>query len=443
MKIYKLLTFLLVCWFHQSMQAQCNFGVADNISNTYNYAKVSGQSFMANCSGLLQNITFILSGSQIDNVRNSGFFISARVKNASGTILGNATFSGNETQTDQWYSDATIVANFLNANILLQSGSIYTFEVVETSNSIPLYLFKTTSSSVYTGGNYIEDGVQKTNQDLIGWTVNVQAVPTPPTPSSTFYVSAGSSVTTKGSSVITLSNTKFANNGTFTGTSGTVQIIGSNSNTVIEGTGTTTFNNLTINKSSNNAQLNQNVAVTGNLTLTSGGVMLNSSNINFGNTGSLQNETETNRVFGTGGYLQTTVNLNAPNATNPANLGAIITSTANLGSTLIKRAHSSFTLNGNGINRSFDITPTNNTGLNATLKFTYLDAELNGNSEANLALWKSTNAGTNWTALASTNNATSNFVQSTGIPSFALFSVGTNAVVNTPNERYCQFNFNL
>ena len=434
MKIYIVLTWLIVCLFHQGLQAQCNFGVADNTSNTYNYAIVSGQSFTANCSGLLQNITFTVSGQVIDELRNSGFFVSARVKNGSGTVLGNATFAGSATQTDQWYSGATIVANFLNANILLQSGSIYTFEVVETSNSIPLYLFKTTSSSVYSGGNYIEDGIQMTNKDLIGWTVNIQAE-TPPTPSSTFYVSAGGSVTTRGSSVITLSNTKFTNNGTFAGTSGTVQIIGSNSNsnTAIEGTGTTTFNNLTINKSSNNAQLNQNVAVTGNLTLTSGGVMLNSGNINFGSTGSLQNETETNRVFGTGGYLQTTVNLNAPNATNPANLGAIITSTANLGSTIIKRAHSSFTLNGNGINRSFDITPTNNTGLDATLKFNYLDAELNGNSEANLALWKSTNAGTNWTALASTSNATSNFVQSTGIPSFALFSVGANAVVNTPN----------
>ncbi|MEA5461780.1 right-handed parallel beta-helix repeat-containing protein [Arcicella sp. LKC2W] len=249
----------------------------------------------------------------------------------------------------------------------------------------------------------------------------------------TFYVNAGGLFTTKGSSIITLNNTKFTNNGTFTGTLGTVQIMGSNTNTTIEGTGTTNFNNLTINKSSNNAQLNQNVAVTGNLTLTSGGVMLNSGNINFGSTGSLQNETETNRVFGTGGYLQTTVNLNAPNATNPANLGAIITSTANLGSTIIKRAHSSFILNGNGINRSFDITPTNNIDLNATLKFNYLDAELNGNSEDNLALWKSINAGTNWTALVSTSDATSNFVQSTGIPSFALFSVGANAVVITPN----------
>jgi hypothetical protein len=251
---------------------------------------------------------------------------------------------------------------------------------------------------------------------------------------STFHVSAGATVTTKGNSVITLSNAKFSNNGTFSGTSGTVQITGngSNDNTTIAGTGTTTFNNLTINKTANNVQLSQNIAVTGNLTLTSGGVSLSSGNIDFGSTGSLLNETETNRVFGTGGYLQATAVLNAPNNSNPANLGAVITSTANLGSTVIKRAHAPFVLNGNGINRSFDIVPANNTGLNATLKFNYLEAELNGNTESNLALWKSTNSGTNWTVLPSTNDATNNFIQSSGVSSFALFSVGANVAVAAP-----------
>lgn len=251
---------------------------------------------------------------------------------------------------------------------------------------------------------------------------------------STFHVSAGATVTTKGNSVITLSNAKFTNNGTFAGTSGTVQITGngSNANTTIAGTGTTTFNNLTINKTANNAQLSQNIAVTGNLTLTSGGVSLSNGNIDFGSTGSLLNETETNRVFGTGGYLQATAVLNAPNNSNPANLGTIITSTANLGSTVIKRTHAPFVLNGNGINRSFDIIPANNTGLNATLKFSYLEAELNGNNEANLALWKSIDAGVNFTALPSTNDATNNFIQSTGISSFALFSVGSDVGVAAP-----------
>ena len=251
---------------------------------------------------------------------------------------------------------------------------------------------------------------------------------------STFHVSAGATVTTQGNSVITLNNAKFSNNGTFAGTSGTVQITGNgvNTNTTIEGTGTTTFKNLTINKTANNAQLNQNIAVTGNLTLTSGGVLLNSGNIDFGSTGSLLNETETKRIFGTGGYLQATATLNAPTNSNPANLGATITSTANLGSTVIKRAHSPFTLNGNGINRSFDITPNNNTGLNATLRLNYFDAELNGNNEAVLALWKSTNAGTSFTELPSTNSTSSNFIQSSGIASLGLFSGGISAGATMP-----------
>lgn len=247
-----------------------------------------------------------------------------------------------------------------------------------------------------------------------------------------FFVSNGATVTTTGAT-ITLNNTNLTNNGTFKDTLGTVTFIG-NSNSVIGGNGTTIFNNLTFDKSANNSQLNQNIAVRANLTLISGGVSLNSGNIDFGNTGSIQNETSTNRVFGSGGYLQTTVNMNTPNSANPANLGATITSTANLGSTTIRRTHVAFTPSGNSINRAFEIIPSNNTGLNATLKMSYFDTELNGNIKANLILWKSTDTGATWNPLTSNNDTTNNFIQSTGIDSFGLFtgsSLGICLVGNT------------
>ena len=52
---------------------------------------------------------------------------------------------------------------------------------------------------------------------------------------------------------------------------------------------------------------------------------------------------------------------------------------------------------GNGhqsIKRYFDVNPTNNTGMNAVVGFSYAPNELNGIPEANLLLQKSTNGGT-------------------------------------------------
>ncbi|MBL7977245.1 MAG: hypothetical protein JNN12_02810 [Bacteroidetes Order II. Incertae sedis bacterium] len=88
---------------------------------------------------------------------------------------------------------------------------------------------------------------------------------------------------------------------------------GTNAQNGINGTGTTAFRNLTIDKTANGVQLSQNISVSGNLTLITGGLDLAAGNVDFGTTGSLQSETETNRISGTGGYLRRVATLNAPN----------------------------------------------------------------------------------------------------------------------------------
>ncbi len=95
---------------------------------------------------------------------------------------------------------------------------------------------------------------------------------------------------------------------------------------------------------------------------------------------------------------------------NVGGMGAILTESSNLGSTVIRRAHTVQTgLNGGtSIKRYYDITPTNNSGLNATLVFKYDDSELNGKPEPTLKLFSSTNSGTNWLYMGGTVNIATN-----------------------------------
>ena len=241
------------------------------------------------------------------------------------------------------------------------------------------------------------------------------------------FISPGAMVFTSGSSVMALHNAKLTNNGTLNANGGTVVFRGNASNATasINGTGSSSFKNLTINKTANGVRLNQNISVSGDLTLTSGGMELSAGNVNFGTTGSLRNETNANRVFGSGGKLIATATLNAPNFSNPANLGASLTSAQNLGSTTIQRGHAASSPQGASILRYFDISPTNNTALNATLRVDYFDGELNANTESTMVFWKSNDNGATWTQHSGTysRDGVNNWVQSNGVASFSRWTL--------------------
>ena len=248
------------------------------------------------------------------------------------------------------------------------------------------------------------------------------------------FVSSGVTFKIDGTTTVTLIDTKLTNNGTAEATTGSTLLVkgtATTANSTITGTGTTTLANMTIDKSSNDAQIDQNLSVSGDLTMTTGNLKLNAGNITFTGSGQIVGETNAKRIYGTGGELTTTLALNAPTNVNPANLGASITSTANLGNTTIKRGHTVYTaVGGSSIARYYDINPTTNTGLNATLKFFYNDSELNGNTEANLNLWRSTNAGVNWTDRGkSTSNTTDNFVTLSQIDAFSRWTAAVSAVL--------------
>lgn len=179
----------------------------------------------------------------------------------------------------------------------------------------------------------------------------------------------------------------------------------------------------------NNARLilNGPLRVGSSIQFNSGNIDLNSNNILMEPSALLIGESEASHITGiSGGYIEVMTTLNAPAAANPGNLGVIISSASNLGNTTIRRGHISYpNVSGSGksIRRYYDIIPTNNSGLNATLRFNYLDAELDGLNENTVVMWKSPD-NLNWLSQGfSSRDASLNFLEKTGIADFSRWTL--------------------
>ncbi|MBI1225329.1 MAG: T9SS type A sorting domain-containing protein [Bacteroidetes bacterium] len=229
------------------------------------------------------------------------------------------------------------------------------------------------------------------------------------------FIGSGINMVASGQPHIIVENGKFSNDGDFSADASTVHITGTAATgySTIGGTSVTIFNDLEINKSSNDTWLVYDIEIDGDLTMKGGNLILNYSDINLG--GSINGETASTRITGTdGGAIIKTVNLNMPIAENPGNIGVEITSTENLGSTTIQRRHVQLTNNGNhSIYRHFDISPANNSDLDATLRIHYFDEELAELTETDLKIWQSD--GVNWaTQNLNSVNPTANWVEASG-----------------------------
>jgi hypothetical protein len=237
-------------------------------------------------------------------------------------------------------------------------------------------------------------------------------------------VGAGANWITTANPSVVLQDINLVSNGLISGGLGSFRFVGVQ-NATISGGAAPSLNILEIAKTNGAmVSLNRSIKVSGSINFVSGRLDMNGRNIFLASTALINNETELNRITGTnGGYVQIIQNLSSPSMLNPGNLGAFITSTANLGSVTIRRYHaaeSGASLAGS-INRYYSITPTNNSNLNATLRLKYFDAELNGQNENNLVLYQSTNSGVAWNNLSRTGNSTSsNYVEKTAVTSLAL-----------------------
>lgn len=245
-------------------------------------------------------------------------------------------------------------------------------------------------------------------------------------------ISSGTNLVANGNIHIVINNAGLKNDGIFTVGSSTLSFTGNTgtSNSFIAGSAAVNLYNLTLNKSANGLQLNRNIGVSNTLLFTSGdSLFLNNYNIDLGTTGSLVGETNTKRITGrTGGYVQITQDLNAPSAVNPGNIGIEISSAANLGNTVIRRGHMQQA--DASVYRYFDVTPTANTGLNASVDFYYFHNELGIISESNLGMFSSSNGGTSWSNIGENGiEQTLNYVTKNGIAQFDRLTL---ANISTP-----------
>ena len=254
-------------------------------------------------------------------------------------------------------------------------------------------------------------------------------------------IGPGTYLTSSGGVKIVLENVSVANNGSFKQAAGTgfVYMTG-NANVSLSGAGATTFDELVLAKTpATSLQLLSNIAILSKVNFSGGLLDLANSMVDLGSFAILSNESETSRAFTNGsGYIQFTGTFVA-NGANPGNLGAVITSTANLGSTVIRRGHavqSGVGGTNSSIRRYYDIIPVNNNMLKATLRFRYFDAELNGITENSLYQWKSKD-NVNWDFVgADARDIATNYVEKKSINKFDRFTLaaGTAPTINCPGN---------
>ena len=225
---------------------------------------------------------------------------------------------------------------------------------------------------------------------------------------------------------LTLHNTDLINNGVFSPGVNTTSFTGEISSS-IGGNGGIRFFQLEVNKAGNRSLVLQRpVSVADRIIFTSGFFDLNGFNTELETTGQLDGEREESRVIGSnGGRVIARTILNGPANANPGRLGAFITSTANLGNVTIIRGHQSQTGNGltGSLLRYYDILSANNIDLNADLRISYFDGELNSVNENSLTVFKTEN-GINWIDQGFTSrDPIGNAVTKSGINSFSRWTL--------------------
>ena len=176
--------------------------------------------------------------------------------------------------------------------------------------------------------------------------------------------------------------------------------------------------------------LDRNLTVNATLEILNGDLELNGNTVTLGSN-ALLSETPGSTVIGSSGKLMIIKDVGAPTALNVGGLGAVLTTGINLGSTTVERTHSPGTGQGNqGIKRVFHITPTNNSGLNATLRFYYDESELNRIPENELKFFKSpTGVNNSWFSMGGNVNTAENYVEVSGLNDFSYWTL---AGINTP-----------
>lgn len=239
-------------------------------------------------------------------------------------------------------------------------------------------------------------------------------------------IGRGASVVVQGNASLVLNDAALINDGQFSAGSGTVSFTGGEmkSNAFIGGVSRTAFNNVLLNR---HLQLESDISISGLLTMSAGNLELNNRRLELGSSGMIMGEHLNSRITGArGGVVTAIAVLNAPQSVNPGNIGVELSSTANLGITVITRGHvSQINASGQqGIQRYYDVEPAAGTG-DLALRFHYLEPELDGNAESELVLWSGNKSSFNWTAVGKENSdAATNWLSKNNISGMNRFTLG-------------------
>lgn len=263
-----------------------------------------------------------------------------------------------------------------------------------------------------------------------------------PTFKGNVLVASGATLT-HGTNTLTF-NGDFSNTGTYTTSTGTA-IFSGNASQNIGGSSTTNFYNLTNSNTSSGLVLTGNIGVSNTLSMNGAiaNINLNGSIIDLGTTGSIIGESNSDRIYGSTGSVIATRNINNVTNYDVAGTGLYITTTANMGSTVFTRKHNDLSnVNFDAILRNFQISPTTNSGLNASITLNYFDNELNGLSadEDSFELWRSVDNASTWEERGGIESSALNTITLSSIDAFSLWTIGvTDGVVLSGNE----LSFNL
>jgi len=193
----------------------------------------------------------------------------------------------------------------------------------------------------------------------------------------------GSNTVDAGSHNFNVVGASFTVTGTFTGNTSTVTFNGAVAQTIL-GNGTKNFSGLTINNANGvtvndttpavDASVSGALTLTTNLTIATGAVVQ-------------QSGTSAGAADAIGTIRRTDLGVTARAFGNSNNTIAIDSGTppTQMDVTLALVAPPDFTTS---VTRTYTLTPTGGAGISATVKLHYLNAQLNGNTEAKLGLWK-------------------------------------------------------
>jgi len=379
-----------------------NLSVSGSINTTLGSITMSGAGKTLSGAGTITLGSLSVTGSVTSS---TGFSVSNNL-DVSGTFTataGTATFTGSSflNGTANLFNVTLNGTSLqLSVNAILGIANVYTVTAgtLDVTSTIPNTVnFNGTGTQTIPAGTFNKLIVSNGSTKTLGGTVLVN---------SDFTIASGTTFNAAAQSISIQGN--WINNGSFTAGTGVVTLSGAANTSV---TGASTFNTLTINKTNavNQVTLLNNISVT-TLNMTTGTVItgVNTLTITGNRTGNgiILGRIQHSHVF----VLGTAYAFESPN--NTITLTGITTS-ASITMAVNPQVVTDFP-SGGAVNREYTITASGITLAATLLRFHYEDAELNGNTESSLSIWRNTGSG--WSVYGNTGSSTTaNYVEQSSL----------------------------